>query len=832
MTYWIEITLGGHVYTWATVATSTRPAGLGLLAIEQGTDSVSVVIQADPPGGWAALAALWPLEGAPASIGRGDDEVVLVGQLVGPRWGAPGSGLSAQVTAIDLEPGEQLPPALAVVDATTWPDATIPDAALGAAYPVVIGCPGATGGTTRIAAVPVELVDDPAIGGATWLLGIGPIGASNVLLEHRRDDEIVQAASVTVRKDIDGRGQAVAVLREADASPHAPTGDTPGTWWAGYSVSAGGGLTRAGGTDTARGAADVIERLLIGSGTAIDRNKWAQHAAFFNQYQVDTYIDEPVDPWAWCESEIVAMLPARVMRSAAGVWLQPMRWDARPEDATAVLTEGRDGVARDGLVTYRDRPSNIFPVRYGRYADGYYAALRLTGRGNLLVEPAPTADTRVISSARCLRSQQLYGPRYAAVLELAHTWDPATAARIAADRAAELALPHRVVSYAMPAARCALSVGDVVIVEDPDVSIHAAALVERVSVDGVEALVDLAVLTGADVVVTEAEPPPAGVAPTITSASISPSGSQSPGDTLTASATTTGDSPVTLSYQWRRNGTDISGATSAAYTLVTADAGTTPSVVITATNAFGSDTATVTGSVTNVYGVQRAHQTTSDTITSASNAPVLPSSTWTWVAYLNFTAYGTSGSSMFAWNNGGTGNLFGLNMVTTTTPDRARTVFRDTTATLRSFDANYPAGVDITTYGPHMVAITRASTGVMTCRIIKGGTVVASANGGANTFGNGSSVGAILALTNMAGVMAWAIGDEALGSTELTGLTDGTATPRDLFNGRGTLWAGWQVAAADEATIDPATDIASIGTGLSTAWAAVGSSGGLSAEGE
>ena len=71
------------------------------------------------------------------------------------------------------------------------------------------------------------------------------------------------------------------------------------------------------------------------------------------------------------------------------------------------------------------------------------------------------------------------------------------------------------------------------------------------------------------------------------------SGTTQVGSTLTASTGTwTGTAPIAYAYQWKRNGIDIVAATSASYLLVLADEGTDISVVVTASNAQGSDSAT------------------------------------------------------------------------------------------------------------------------------------------------------------------------------------------------------------------------------------------------
>ena len=67
-------------------------------------------------------------------------------------------------------------------------------------------------------------------------------------------------------------------------------------------------------------------------------------------------------------------------------------------------------------------------------------------------------------------------------------------------------------------------------------------------------------------------------------------GTPTEGDTLSATTGAWTNSPTSYAYQWRRGGSDISGATSSTYTLVTADVGATITVRVTATNGSGSGT--------------------------------------------------------------------------------------------------------------------------------------------------------------------------------------------------------------------------------------------------
>jgi hypothetical protein len=71
------------------------------------------------------------------------------------------------------------------------------------------------------------------------------------------------------------------------------------------------------------------------------------------------------------------------------------------------------------------------------------------------------------------------------------------------------------------------------------------------------------------------------------------SGTNTVGSLLTTTnGTWSGSLPITYTYQWLRNGLNISGATSSNYTLVTADTSNVVSCRVTATNSVGSANAT------------------------------------------------------------------------------------------------------------------------------------------------------------------------------------------------------------------------------------------------
>lgn len=136
------------------------------------------------------------------------------------------------------------------------------------------------------------------------------------------------------------------------------------------------------------------------------------------------------------------------------------------------------------------------------------------------------------------------------------------------------------------------------------------------------------------------------------------SGTNTVGSLLTTTnGTWSGSLPITYTYQWLRNGLNISGATSSTYTLVTADTSNVVSCRVTATNSVGSANATSNSltiyeaeykaildyATTNSYALpstaQRLKQNT--LLSSLKTAGV-------WSKLDTFTNFATDGSSNFA----------------------------------------------------------------------------------------------------------------------------------------------------------------------------------------
>lgn len=137
--------------------------------------------------------------------------------------------------------------------------------------------------------------------------------------------------------------------------------------------------------------------------------------------------------------------------------------------------------------------------------------------------------------------------------------------------------------------------------------------------------------------------PPEASAPTI-SGQPTISGTEAEGETLTATPSSASGYPSPVNtWQWERSGTPISGATSQTYVLVSADVDETLTVVQTATNSEGSDTAeseatgtigaalaapSITGSPT-ISGTETEGETLTATAASVTGNPT-PTRTWQW----------------------------------------------------------------------------------------------------------------------------------------------------------------------------------------------------------
>jgi hypothetical protein len=137
------------------------------------------------------------------------------------------------------------------------------------------------------------------------------------------------------------------------------------------------------------------------------------------------------------------------------------------------------------------------------------------------------------------------------------------------------------------------------------------------------------------------------------------SGTQDVGSSLSSSTGTwSGTPPITFAYQWKRAGSDISGATSSSYTLQSADAGTVITCTVTATNPVASVAATSSGTS---QITQAPTLTSSPTISGTTVVgSTLTSTTGSW------TGFPASFTYSYQWRRAGS-NISGATSSTYTT---------------------------------------------------------------------------------------------------------------------------------------------------------------------
>jgi len=133
------------------------------------------------------------------------------------------------------------------------------------------------------------------------------------------------------------------------------------------------------------------------------------------------------------------------------------------------------------------------------------------------------------------------------------------------------------------------------------------------------------------------------------------------GQTLTCSqGVWYGNATITYAYQWTRSGSNISGATSSTYTMVSGDTGLAISCKVTATNSIGSTVYTTvpvatTGSYPTISASNEVFKFNYNTLASTADK-ILDNSSHTWGDGTGYSTYGSSALSQVsggAYSGGG-----------------------------------------------------------------------------------------------------------------------------------------------------------------------------------
>ncbi len=500
---WIlEVTISGSPFRFGTISVEVEqdvgadikffeglsPITLGLSS--QGSPDFSVPISLDAGESWAAIVASYnTFERAPAVLRRifegqtlEETRVVIQGTVEGLAYGEENGEISFNIVRRARTQSRMFPSPGMTVDLTTWPvrvgfqlDPTI----IGTSYPIVIGAPG-TRPAGAAGSIPrpgnEALLVEEGNPDSRMLIAGHKVAATSVTIFDFTEDGTVPVSIHPILTVEDGVGRTVSMV---DMQASGITIEFGRLYFVGWLIEDGGGLPNPKGGGVLRGAGDLIEWVIqTWTDIRIDAARFGGIRERLNAYKIDTYLNVPIDPMAWLNSEIIPLLPIEPRQGEEGLYWYMRRWDATSSDAVARLDADLGQVQRESLVTTESaQVVNEVTVRFGPdRATGRFALMVVVGaddqtRSNDEIESGlVTTDSRMLGGYRAQLSQSIYG-RQSLEVEAASVWDIATAALIGQDIIAEQSLPRRFVDYSGGTDLEAFDIGQILILNDSAVQL-------------------------------------------------------------------------------------------------------------------------------------------------------------------------------------------------------------------------------------------------------------------------------------------------------------------------------------------------------------------------
>jgi hypothetical protein len=398
------------------------------------------------------------------------------GDVVSPEWGAREEGLAFSLERRAWDDTATVPSAAQVIDETTWPvrgtapTYEIDDVCYGAAYPVILGCPGYVGyldgATAPITPGSPAYLADYTEGAAAHYQSILMIAGHEVAAASVRvydlSDGTSETRSVQHRRDLLGRK--IAYIDFQGAITIRPV--LGHEYRIAFDPDLGGGLLNRTRTTHCRGAGELVRRLLEGHtveierGTvAVDVGRLEAQRPYLDRVLIDTWISEAVHPWQWIAEYLLPILPADVVLGEEGLYL--LAWDAplRASEAGMRLDADKRRVARDGrLVEDTSEVYTEFVLRYA-YASTtstYLLEERVGGEG----------DPSYLCSIASQRRSRLWE------VETQVVSDRASAQYVVRRQAWRRSSPSTPITYTGGPELEALRVGHIVVVQDSEVHLE------------------------------------------------------------------------------------------------------------------------------------------------------------------------------------------------------------------------------------------------------------------------------------------------------------------------------------------------------------------------
>lgn len=439
---------------------------------------IELLFQTDGTGGWAELVAgdadLGDSSGELAILRRGDDftdrQVVLVGLVQAPTWGAPEEPIQFTLGQRPFDDRSTLVADGHEVNTTNWPECD--EEVVGAYYPLIIGQPG--GGQP---ATPGLLVWADVGGGGGFADQIVLVGAGRCTAVGGADTVTVYDLTLdasytgTPYVTVDGSGRECTVIDVPQADLPIDAGDE---LWVGWESPSLAGRALQGGSAATRGAGDVLVWLLGRTTLKVDTARMAAAVARLNEYLIDTWVNEPRRAWDLIV-EILEILPASLVEGPDGVYVVHWRWDAAPTDAVMRIDVAKMGGERVGPIQDSDQADIVNHVRVEYAVDGpsgqATAHITITG-DETLVDAAEDVELDPYARASRTRLQvpgRDTGHRDGGVVLTELTSDRATAYRIGRDIIRRACMRRSTCRYLLPQEAQRLVPGDVVLLTDAGV---------------------------------------------------------------------------------------------------------------------------------------------------------------------------------------------------------------------------------------------------------------------------------------------------------------------------------------------------------------------------
>lgn len=403
---------------------------------------------------------------------------VIDGKIRDPEYATKFDAVTCSLEELPFADTNRWPPALAKVDATSWPGAA--DKAVGEFYPWVLGVPGYDPSNSRMVGSPGLHLD--ASGATNHLLIAGHVVlASRVIVRNGKDGT---ADSFNVATKADGYGRLISYI-DLDA----PSGvgiavDPDNPYWVQFTTTHGGGLVAQDGVSELRGAGDMIFWWLQRSSLRWDRGRLAAIRDRLNGYVLDMSMvaspDNRPKPWELVQERILSLLPVSVRTGPNGLYLAWFDWLATEATADPARFDVDAGlVQRASAIAYSsiDMVANEF--RFSYKVDGERnkptATYILTGSESTLASES-TASPHI----SCRMSDAEYGT-IVKEWSSSEVYDPATAGKVCQWQAAAFAMQSRSIVYTAPRDYGHLDPGRAVVVNDTAIGLYnAIALVDRV----------------------------------------------------------------------------------------------------------------------------------------------------------------------------------------------------------------------------------------------------------------------------------------------------------------------------------------------------------------